>query len=166
LSINTKSDNADTVAVTGEQQSAGLVVTVQLNNGAAETVDIGGGNVLLTQDLGKLEIKTKGGNDTINVSGITGMLGFDREKLDGKIELKGQDGNDTITGSPFDDILVGRGGDDTLIGGQGDDIYRFKKPKDPMESLGNDTIVEAGAGGGVDTLDYSKFDNAITIDLT
>ena len=167
LFIDTNSGGPDTVVVTGALQSGNQVVTVKHNSGQAETVDIGGGNVLLTKDLGKLEIKTRGGDDTIDVSGITGGmggLGFDHEKLDGKIELKGQGGNDRLIGSPFDDILEGRNGDDTLIGGLGDDIYRFDFRS---SGLGKDIIEEAaGITGGIDTLDYSRSDQMVTIDLT
>ncbi|MEI8319222.1 MAG: hypothetical protein WCH79_14875, partial [Planctomycetia bacterium] len=73
------------------------------------------------------------------------------------------------------DILEGRGGNDTLAGGRGDDTYVFQGT-----SLGTDTILEdlrleksgIGATGSSDgrdsgdTLDFTNFGAAVSIDLT
>jgi Ca2+-binding RTX toxin-like protein/subtilisin-like proprotein convertase family protein len=55
-------------------------------------------------------------------------------------------GNDTIHGFYTDDIIAGGAGDDRLLGLAGNDMYSYG-PGD-----GNDTIVEAAAGGGADRL--------------
>jgi len=59
--------------------------------------------------------------------------------------------NDSLIGNTLANTLTGLTGNDTLTGGTGDDIYAF----DTDTSLGSDTIVEAPASGGNDTLDFS-----------
>ena len=73
------------------------------------------------------------------------------------------------------DVLEGRSGNDTLVGGRGDDTYVFEGTV-----LGNDTILEdlrfeksgIGATGSSDgrdsgdTLDFTNFGTAVSIDLT
>ncbi len=59
--------------------------------------------------------------------------------------------NDSLTGNSLVNALTGRAGNDTLSGGTGDDFYLF----DTDTALGIDTVIEAAAGGGIDTLDFS-----------
>ena len=82
---------------------------------------------------------------------------------------------DAATGNDAGDVLEGRGGNDTLAGGRGDDTYVFQGT-----ALGSDTILEdvrleksgIGATGSVggrdsgDTLDFTNFEKAVSIDLT
>ncbi len=69
-------------------------------------------------------------------------------------------GNDIIYGGGGNDILGGGAGDDDLIGGPGDDTYLFNGL-----NLSHDSITE-DPNFGIDTLDFSAFGAAITLDLT
>jgi Ca2+-binding RTX toxin-like protein len=80
---------------------------------------------------------------------------------------------ENVTGTPYDDVLLGnskanklegRAGDDLLLGRSGNDDYVF----DGREAVGVDTVVEY-AGGGLDRLDFSRFDRyfgeGVSVDL-
>ena len=63
-------------------------------------------------------------------------------------------------GNDGDDFITGGTGADVLRGGIGNDTYLFSGTED----LGIDTVNEF-AGEGVDSLDFSDFGSAVTIDL-
>jgi subtilisin-like proprotein convertase family protein len=104
------------------------------------------------------------GNDTVNLSAITGNLNF--SLVEGAANTLGSTtltiangsvienviggwGNDTLTGNTGDNILIGGQGDDTLNGGIGNDTYRYGG----SYSFDTDTIVDSS---GSDTLDFSQ----------
>jgi Ca2+-binding RTX toxin-like protein len=69
------------------------------------------------------------------------------------------DGNaNLLIGGPGNDILAGGAGDDTLSGGPGDDTYVM------APGGGTDTIIEQ-PNEGSDTLDYSAYTTAVTVNL-
>ncbi|MFV1967440.1 MAG: calcium-binding protein [Pirellulaceae bacterium] len=154
--------NVDTVSFSYEEDGGTKYARITLNGISTKIWKNTGGTVFAeTQEVESVEVKSGGGDDVIDASGITATpAGYDPKKLNGKIELKGQNGDDTITGSPFDDILEGRQGDDTMSGGQGNDVYNF----DPDHPLGDDVILE-NANGGIDALDYTDAAFAISVDL-
>lgn len=70
--------------------------------------------------------------------------------------LDGKDGNDWLYGSSENDTLVGGAGNDILYGHTGKNIYVF------AAGWGQDTIMDAS---GIDTIDFSKLNISITINL-
>ncbi|MEM8980561.1 MAG: calcium-binding protein [Pseudomonadota bacterium] len=86
---------------------------------------------------------------------IFGGLGSDESWGEaGDDILEGGLGNDTLDGGADNDQLYGANGHDTLRGGSGDDLLN------PW--TGNDTL---DGGEGVDTVDYSDFGSAISVNL-
>src|SRR5262249_47296660 len=75
-------------------------------------------------------------------------------------DLIGGAGNDCLVGGAGNDTLDGGAGDDTLIGGTGSDTYVFSGT-----APGNDSVIEA-ANADSDTLDFTNFGSAVTIDLS
>jgi Ca2+-binding RTX toxin-like protein len=76
--------------------------------------------------------------------------------------LAGGAGADTISAGDGVDTIEGGTGSDTIDGGAGNDRYIF----DPAAgSLGSDSITEA-AGVDSDTLDFSAYTTAVTVDLS
>ena len=111
-----------------------------------------------------IQFEAYGGDDTIDLSALSNAP-FTSFYL---CTLNGGAGDDLIIGSPInDDIsggdnsdrLEGRGGNDIIYGGDGDDTYVFSG----SAALGTD-IVELG-GSGTDTLDFSAFGYAASVDL-
>jgi Ca2+-binding RTX toxin-like protein len=105
--------------------------------------------------------------------------------------LVGGAGNDILLGLAGNDTLIGGAGNDKIYGGSGDDIIdgvtghdmgnEFGSPIHPayvskehdalFGGAGNDHIYSAGnseivGGSGFDTLDYSRFDGSVSVDLT
>lgn len=105
--------------------------------------------------------------------------------------IRVHDGDDTVTGSALPDLILGGTGNDTLDGGAGDDTLEGGLGNDVLTGgLGNDTLfdgpgddlVDVGVGddtviatpgsddtfidgGGLDTLDFSRDNQPITLDL-
>jgi Ca2+-binding RTX toxin-like protein len=110
------------------------------------TADQDASNDIIYGGLGADQVDAGAGNDII--FGGTGSPDTDIAA-----------GNDIIYGSAGNDILGGGTGDDALIGGTGNDTYLFIST-----NLGSDTITE-DASLGTDTLDFSAFGAAVTLDL-
>ncbi len=80
--------------------------------------------------------------------------------------LIGNDADNLLVGGEGDDTLEGGKGDDTLGGQGGDDTYRFARA-DTVTDLGSDVLVEPSSpNDAADTLDFSSFLEAITLDLS
>lgn len=106
-------------------------------------------------------ISAGGGDDRLDASGPANAgVGA---AFPTAVSLFGNDGADVITGGLGDDTLVGGLGADVLNGCQGNDTYDMG-----AVSSGADVIAEACAGAmeGVDTLDYSKRTNTVTVNLS
>ncbi len=118
-------------------------------------------------DLGSLRIdESAGGTDTLDFSKTTSGVTVDlsnnnvqpvNQKLD--LTLTTGDKFENLIGGTGNDILIGSTSPSTLTGGKGDDTYVFKP------GGGAVTIVEK-ANEGTDTLDYSKYDTPIVVDLS
>ena len=80
--------------------------------------------------------------------------------IDGTVFGGGDDGNNIINGGTGDDEIFSGAGDDVLEGGAGDDTYTFSGT-----GLGVATLIESVDDEGVDSLDFSDFDHAVTINL-
>jgi Ca2+-binding RTX toxin-like protein len=122
------------------------------------------------------------GNDKINLSGVTGNIGFELEGNAGDDTIQGGTaatgdgrilggaGDDNITGGGGADVIFGEAGNDNIAGGGGTDwLFGDSKPEDaiqdstivvdPKLSDGNDTVKgDAGTdlifgGGGNDVLE-------------
>jgi Ca2+-binding RTX toxin-like protein/protocatechuate 3,4-dioxygenase beta subunit len=125
---------------------------------------------------------TADGNDTLtgnaNDNHFEGGAGRDILKGGfGQDDLRGQGGNDTLMGGQGDDKLRGGAsfasadGQNTLVGGGGDDRYIFEENVTAI-----DTLVETNGnvrpgtglarGGGVDTLDFSRFSSGFSYSMT
>jgi len=100
---------------------------------------------------------------TVDLAGgtATGTTGIDHIHTivggSGDDTLTGDDEINTIIGGDGADTITGGGGNDLLAGGVGDDTYI-------MTNDGTDTITEL-AGEGTDTLDYSDWGTALTMDF-
>ena len=75
--------------------------------------------------------------------------------------MGGLEGNDTMLGGAGMDEFFDSGGDDLLAGGTGSDVYHYAG----AYFFGSDVIDEAG-GVDSDTLDFSEFGGALTLDLS
>ena len=108
------------------------------------------------------------GDDTVTgntaANRLEGRAGHDRLTGGGGDDtLRGGGGDDTLRGGAGDDMLVGNTGDDTLTGGAGDDVLWGGDDDDRIVGgSGDDRIV---GGTGRDTLDYSRSDAGITVNL-
>lgn len=108
-----------------------------------------GGTVTITETRG-------GGTDTLDYSGYTEGVtvdlaagtatGVSNNVADLIENVIGGSGDDILTGDSKANYLTGGPGNDTLTGGEGNDIYFV------IVYGGVDTIVEGGAGGGVDKI--------------
>lgn len=105
------------------------------------------------------------GIDTVDFSAVTttvtldlvsgnATVGTDTNTLTSIESIFGGSENDTISGNDAANTLTGGGGDDVLVGRGGDDLFLAGL------DAGNDEI---NGGDGVDTLDYSNVDAAVTI---
>jgi hypothetical protein len=71
----------------------------------------------------KLMVKSLGGNDVINATGVTAsVISFTADGGTGNDVLVGSAGNDTLLGGDGDDILIGGPGTDHLDGGIGHNV--------------------------------------------
>jgi len=108
------------------------------------------------------------GDDTVTgntaANRLEGRAGHDRLTGGGGDDtLRGGGGDDTLRGGDGDDMLVGNTGDDTLAGGDGDDVLWGGADDDRIVGgPGDDRII---GGTGRDTLDYSRSDAGITVNL-
>lgn len=75
----------------------------------------------------------------------------------GNDKLTGNAAANLLDGGAGNDTLIGGAGNDQLLGGLGDDLYVFQS------GFGKDTVNDAG---GNDTLDFSNFATAVTVNLT
>ncbi len=122
------------------------------------------------------------GNDTLSGIEQAILIGGDSANLIdadgftlGAVDLRGGAGNDTLYGGSGSDSLQGGGGDDSLRGnagddvlqgGAGDDVYDFARDQ-VTDDLGSDTITESiTSNDALDSLDFSGFDEAVTVDLS
>lgn len=111
------------------------------------------------------------GNDRVTLIN-TGELNFTLHGGDGNDELNaawanlpvnllGGRGDDILRGGRSGDFLTGGSGNDRLIGGPGSDRYLFGTADSTLET---DTLLEL-ANGGIDSLDFSKSQTDVTVDL-
>ncbi len=140
-------------------------------------------NLTLNLTSSQVENLTGGtGNDTLNGNSLNNTIsgGNGNDSLnggDGNDTLDGGAGNDTINGGNGNDTLTAGTGIDTLDGGAGDDIITISGANVTGDSFtggtGNNTFrFSSGTSGilqlisnGTDTLDFSLFGVAISIDL-
>src|SRR5262249_46569238 len=79
----------------------------------------------VTINMGDLvDVDAKGGNDTVNLTGIGGFTGW--------CQVAGGAGDDLIIGSPLNDLIGGGDGNDSIYGGGGYDTL--------VGEGGNDTL--------------------------
>ena len=132
-------DGKDRISVA----SSGASVAV---TGLSEQVTID--NATAADD--SLVIEGRGGNDTIDASGLSaGQI---------KLTIDGGEGNDTIIGSAGADMLIGGAGNDTITGGRGNDVALLGDGNDRFiwnPGDGSDTVE---GGTGFDTLDFRGSD--------
>jgi Ca2+-binding RTX toxin-like protein len=121
---------------------------------------------VLLPTAGRLALRPKAGNDTVDASLYSGACHLD---------MRGGDGDDLLTGSGADDALRGEAGDDVLSGGGGnDDVYDGPGADRVMGGRGADHLfADATAdpgddyhgGAGVDTVYYSARQTPLTISI-
>ncbi|MCY6379413.1 calcium-binding protein [Hoeflea prorocentri] len=85
----------------------------------------------------------------------------------GSVFFEGTSGNDTIIGSRFDQNLSGLAGDDVIDGRDGSDIIFGNEGDDrlllSLASVG--TLDTLDGGADIDTVDFSSFNAAVSVDL-
>ena len=79
------------------------------------------GNKQFTQNITKITIEGKGGNDSISCTNVANKV---------PVHVNGGAGNDSINGGPGKDTLVGGKGKDTLVGNGGKDTLKGGPGKD------------------------------------
>ena len=137
----------DTYQFTGA--SVGNDTIAESASADSDTLDFSQFNAPVSVDLSSTAPQAlNGGQVVLTLSDPTGVE-----------NVVGSAFNDSLTGNARDNVLEGGAGDDTLAGGAGDDIYVFAGG-----NLGKDTIVEA-PNTGSDTLDFSRFNAAVNVDL-
>lgn len=129
-------------------------------------------------DVTEIRIRTHEEDDTVTGSDLTEVV-YAGEGSDfafgngGDDELFGGPGKDLLDGGEGADLLDGGPGPDILVGGPGDDIL-FDGPGDDLVDvgIGDDTVVATPGSddffitpGGIDTIDFTFADSAITLDL-
>ena len=83
-----------------------------------------------------LTVDAKGGNDTLDASGMGPGVGATAPFPDlAKIVLIGNDGDDRLIGTPFADTLDGGNGSDTYTGGAGFDTFIDASPVTDTDTL-------------------------------
>jgi Ca2+-binding RTX toxin-like protein len=152
--------------------SAGGDADYLLIDGADTAIDGGAGfdsvfvqtAAPVTLDMGAASIEW--------VQGSAGNDTFDAASQTGAVYIYGMGGDDTLTGSAFGDYLDGGDGTDTLAGGDGadlmlgnggSDILRGDGGDDSLIELGDDSVIDGGAG--FDSL-FVWSDTGVTLDLT
>lgn len=118
---------------------------------------------------GRIELRPRTGNDTIDASAYTGSC---------QLTLKGGDGDDTITGSFLNDRIFGEAGQDTLYGRAGADLIDDGAGTDLVYGgSGDDYFVQAvldaatdtgddlQGNAGIDTVSYIVRENDVTVSI-
>ena len=165
-------------------------VTVDLGNTLSQTVNA---NLNLILTAAQIENVTGGsGDDALTGNSLNNVL----NSGDGSDTLNGGDGNDTLNGDNGNDALDGGNGNDALYGGAGNDTLTTGLGVDTLDGGADDDlliitgthsagdVVDGGTGSnifrfnsgttgllqlisnGTDTLDFSLFGTAVTIDLS
>lgn len=124
-----------------------------------DTLFAGAGSDVARGGAGSDVIEGEAGNDT--------LLGGEDDDIidggDGDDDLDGEAGNDTLFGGAGNDLARGGEGEDQLDGGTGDDEILGGEGDDTV--LGSEGHDHIDGGEGHDTLDYSAFTSAITVDF-
>ncbi|MFO0913456.1 MAG: calcium-binding protein [Pirellulales bacterium] len=118
---------------------------IDSGNGDDE-IDAGDGDDIIFGGTGNNLVNAGKGNDRINTR-------------DGNDVIFGGDGDDEVATGAGDDLLFGGAGSDVLEGGEGVDEYYFG-----ADAGGSVRVIEPAAVD-VDTIDFSGFGSAITVDL-
>lgn len=128
--------NADTF----DLSQSGTVLTVTSN---------GVSNHFNTADLGKIQIKTGAGDDTVLAASVT--VGMSVDAGDGNDSVTTGSGTDTIKAGAGNDTLIGGLGSDLLIGGKGTNAF-----------YADDGVADTlDGGGGVNNV--GKWDDGIDV---
>lgn len=157
-------------------------IVYKLETGASNTlVNIDGGSIdgdINDAGTGILKVVNEGvitGNISLNAGddSYDGSLGYTRGNVSGGFgadsltggtrsdRLFGYEGNDTIDGGAGDDRLAGDGGIDTVRGGAGDDLFFSSAPL--LATTDGDDFYFGGEG--TDTLSFSGFSKAVTVNI-
>ncbi|WP_020474715.1 LamG-like jellyroll fold domain-containing protein [Zavarzinella formosa] len=158
-SFEAPSRGSDTIDLSG---ITGVGATLDLGQPGDDTLPDGG---LQSVVPGRLRVALFGTFE--NIIGTDSADFLQGDAADNHIQ--GNGGNDTIIGLAGNDTLEGGAGDDTLNGGAGNDQYPFNDTPavvgGPRLSLGSDTIIEP-SDTDEDSLDFSQFGSAVTVDLS
>ena len=177
IDLNTSGNIENVVGSEFDDSIVGNSAANELYGGAgADTISGAAGED--TIDGGAGADSLSGGNDNDSISGgsendtIAGDAGDDYLSGDadadsisggtGNDTLFGGSGDDTLSGGNHNDVLSGGEGDDSLAGGANDDTYVFDLTGE--QTLETDEINEA-SGQGNDTLDFSSYGDAVSVDL-
>ena len=142
---------------------AGDSVTISGDATTLHVTSNGSSYAYPTADVTALSVRTHGGNDAVDASGLTVSL---------PSMQYGGEHDDQLTGGVGDDLLRGGLGDDTLGGGLGNDLLAGAEGNDTLNGDGgNDTLVGHGGddtfdgGAGADTANYQLAVSGILLDL-
>jgi Ca2+-binding RTX toxin-like protein len=180
--------NAGRLSVT-ESVAAADDVRITVSGGVVQVLSfgsplpIGGAGAPAPGAVEEIFVDSNSRSDRVDLRDVTPANGFTLQ-LNSNVEVEAGNGTnngvDTIYGSAFDDklgggadpdsihggpgndTLAGERANDTLLGEAGDDYYEFE-----LESSANgtDRITEV-AGEGSDTIDLSKVNVAVQLDLS
>jgi Ca2+-binding RTX toxin-like protein len=142
---------------------------VLLGGDGSDNIEGRAGNDMIYGENGDDILDGNSGNDTVyGGDGNDTILGSSGEDT-----LYGGEGNDQIDGGDGNDSLYGEDGEDTLYGGEGNDLIDGGDGNDALIGwTGDDTFIgSAGTDSingwlGVDTVDYSSWNFAVTVNLT
>jgi len=111
-------------------------------------LNVAGKGLLKFSSVGLVWLRGNNAGNTIDASAATTP-----------VYLEGRGGSDLLIGGSGDDVLDGGSGDDQLRGGGGSDVYWFG----PQTS--GAVTVDESAGSGEDTLDFTSYIAAVSVDL-
>ena len=157
LTVNGQATGNHRLAVLGNE-------AVDTVTSTANTVTRGTGTVTVGTNLARLEVRTFGGADTVNLAAFTSLptlidagdgddsaTGSPQADLieggEGNDRLNGEAGIDTLRGGAGDDRLDGDGGNDQMFGGDGSDLFVWD-PGDGSDLIEGDAGADALAFNG------------------
>ncbi|MGB4975847.1 MAG: calcium-binding protein, partial [Anaerolineae bacterium] len=153
---------ASPIYVHGDELTGDAVIVS--GDGGTMTVNFNGTSYnYSTPDVTALSVRTHGGDDAVDASGLTAALpsvllgGAGNDQLSGGMgndTLRGGTGDDSLSGGPGSDSLNGAEGNDALFGGPGDDTLFGREGSDALDG-----------GAGSDTANYQATTGPIALNL-
>ena len=175
ITHNTFSGNVDGGELLGVESDNGSVYANTFNGSSTyAALDLWGANNDVTGPLGEKNdftgftgpVDIRSAQDNVDLNDATGAdtaTANDLSPTSHDVNLTGTSGANTLTGNSADNVLDGGAGNDALQGLGGDDTLIGGAGNDTLDGGDNNTV-DAVAGTGGDTADYSS--SAVGLNIT